>query len=163
LSQFPLLCFPLFLASVFIKSFFPYNKSFFIGLPNLGNCYDLQCFISGECTFSQGLDILSSKDEFQCLDNCHQNANCTWFSFFPDSLGCHLMSNCQSIVDDFCPNCISGQRECDNPAPICFVNGLLLFFQCCLVLQQRKPLNVITLEQRETDNINQMMTITDLS
>jgi hypothetical protein len=78
-------------------------------------------------------------------------------------LGCHLMSNCQSIVDTFCPHCISGQRECDNPAPICFVNGLLLFFQCCLVLQQWKPLNVITLEQRETDNINQMMTITDLS
>ena len=119
----------------FYQISFSLQQIFFIGLLNLGNCNDLQCFISGECTYSQGLDILPSKDEFQCLDNCHQNANCTWFSFFPDSLACHLMSNCQSIADTFCPHCISGQRECDNPAPTCFVNGWCFFSILLIILQ----------------------------
>ena len=92
-------------------------------LPNLGNCNDLQCFISGECTNSQGLDILPSRDEFQCLESCQQNANCTWFSFYPNSNLCQLFSICGSTEDTFCPNCISGQRGCDNPVPICFVQG----------------------------------------
>ena len=95
----------------------------FVGLPNPGDCKDLQCFISGECTNSQHLDVLTSEDEFQCLESCQNTANCTWFSFFPNSQGCHLMSSCGSIDDTFCPNCISGQRECEKPAPICFVKG----------------------------------------
>ncbi len=100
----------------------------FTQLPNPGNCSHLQCFVLGECTNSQDVDIVSSKDEFQCLDICHQNANCTWFSFLPDSQVCHLLSNCESIEDTFCKNCVSGERQCDNPAPICFVLGIINLF-----------------------------------
>jgi hypothetical protein len=93
------------------------------GLPNPGNCNDLQCFTSGECTNSQELEILLSEDEFECLDSCQQNTNCTWFSFFPNSNVCHLLSSCGRVEDTFCPNCISGQKECDNPVPVCFAPG----------------------------------------
>jgi hypothetical protein len=34
-----------------------------------------------------------------------------------------LLSSCESIEDTFCTNCISGQSECENPVPICFVQG----------------------------------------
>ena len=95
----------------------------FVGIPNMGDCNDLQCFISGECTNSQDVDTLPSNDEFQCLESCQKIANCTWFSFFPDSSVCHLMSSCGNIEDTFCPNCVSGQKECDNPTPVCFVKG----------------------------------------
>jgi hypothetical protein len=69
------------------------------------------------------LDILPSKDEFQCLESCQENSNCTWFSFFPDSNFCQTFSSCKNIDETSCPNCISGQRECENPVPICFVQG----------------------------------------
>jgi hypothetical protein len=95
----------------------------FIWIPNPGNCNDLQCFIPGECTNSQGLDILPSVDEFQCLESCQENTNCTWFSFFPDSNFCQTFSSCKNVDETLCPNCISGQRECENLAPTCFVQG----------------------------------------
>jgi hypothetical protein len=106
-----------------MKFFFFSIFFFFIWLLNLGNCINLKCFVSGECTNSQELEIIPSKDEFECLESCHQNINCTWFTFFPDSGVCHLLSSCGSIEETFCPNCISGQKECDNTVPICFVQG----------------------------------------
>ena len=97
------------------------NSFLFAGFLNSGNCNKLQCFIPGECTNSQEINILPSLDEFQCLEICQQDANCTWFSFFPDSNFCQMFSSCGSIEDTFCSNCISGQRECESTAPICFM------------------------------------------
>jgi len=94
---------------------------------NPGNHTDLQCFIYGECNFSQGLDIFPSRDEFQCLKCCQQNASCTWFSFYPDTNLCQTFLSCGSIENTLCQNCISGQRECENPAPICFAQGNLFW------------------------------------
>ncbi len=95
----------------------------FFAISNPGNCTDLQCFVSGECTNGSKITILHSKNEIQCLRSCQQNDNCTWFTFFRDSNFCHLLSSCESTKDTVCPNCISGQRECENPTPICFVQG----------------------------------------
>jgi hypothetical protein len=35
------------------------------------------------------------------------------------------LSSCASIEDTFCTKCVSGERQCDNPAPICFVQGII--------------------------------------
>ena len=99
----------------------------FVALPNLGNCADLQCFISGECTNSDIIDIVPSNDEFECLENCQNNANCTWFTFYPDARGCLLVANCGDVEDTFCSNCVSGEKECEIPKPVCSVQGILFF------------------------------------
>ena len=85
---------------------------------------DYQCFVPGECIFSQHIDILASKDEFQCLELCQNNVNCTWFTFYPDdSASCQLFATCGSISDTLCPQCITGQKECSSPEPVCWVQG----------------------------------------
>ncbi len=101
--------------------------NFFIGFLVPGKRNDLQCFISGECSNGQELNILPSKDELQCLESCQQTANCTWFSFYPDSSTCNLLSSCATIEDTNCSNCISGERECDNPKSVFFVPGIVNF------------------------------------
>jgi hypothetical protein len=101
--------------------------NFYIGFLVPGKRNDLQCFISGECSNGQELDNLSSKNEFQCLESCQQTANCTWFSFHPDSSTCNLLSSCKTIEDATCLNCISGERECDNPKSVSFVPGIVNF------------------------------------
>ena len=83
-----------------------------------------QCFVPGECIFSQHINIVVSKDEVQCLQLCKNNLNCTWFTFYPDDFGsCQLFSNCESIDDSQCPLCITGQEECSIPEPVCWVQG----------------------------------------
>ncbi len=95
----------------------------FIGLPNPGSCNDLQCFAPGECISSQEINIVPSQDEFQCNQECKESSKCAWYTFFPDSNACHLLSSCGSIEDTYCQNCISGQKECDIPKPVCFAQG----------------------------------------
>ena len=84
---------------------------------------DYQCFVAGECTFGQQVDVLESADELQCLTICQATANCTWFTFFPNSESCELFSSCGTVDDTLCPECISGQKECSIPEPTCWVQG----------------------------------------
>ena len=85
-----------------------------------------QCFIPGECIFSQSIGIFSSKDEIQCLEMCQNNVNCTWFTFYPETEICQLFVSCGSIDDKLCPICITGQKECSIPEPVCWVEGVCL-------------------------------------
>ena len=87
---------------------------------------ELKCFVSGECTFSQHLELFTSKDEFECLGSCKTNSNCTWFTYYPASSSCQLFSNCKNVDDAFCTDCQSGQKECQVPEPVCWVQGIYL-------------------------------------
>ena len=84
---------------------------------------DLKCFVQGECTLSENIEIVSADDELKCLDRCQTKFNCTWFTFYPNSETCQLFSNCKNIEESFCPLCISGQKDC--PDPICGKQGML--------------------------------------
>ena len=85
---------------------------------------DYQCFVPGECMFSQHIEIVVSKDEFQCLESCQNNVNCTWFTFYPDDYGtCQLFASCGKIDDTLCPLCKTGQKECTIPEPVCWIQG----------------------------------------
>ena len=87
---------------------------------------DYQCFVPGECIFSQNFDILAAKEEIQCLELCQNNDNCTWFTFYPETNICQLFDSCGSIDDKKCPLCKTGQKECSIPDPVCWVEGLCL-------------------------------------
>ncbi len=63
--------------------------------------------------------------QFECLDICKSNSNCTWFTYFPHSDFCNLFANCTAIEDEFCSDCISGEQACLPPEPICWVIGKL--------------------------------------
>ena len=87
---------------------------------------EFQCFVPGECIFSQNIDILAAKEEIQCLEMCQNNVNCTWFTFYPETDICQLFVSCGSIDDTYCPLCTTGQKECSIPEPVCWVEGLCL-------------------------------------
>ena len=77
---------------------------------------DPKCFVPGECTYDQPLVILSIDDEFKCLDRCQVNINCTWFTYNPEATTCRLFHACVIFDEKVCPDCISGQKECYDPA-----------------------------------------------
>ena len=107
---------------IFVFVTFLFAVSLFVEANNIED--DLKCFVSGQCTNTENLDILSVDDEFKCLDECHNLSKCTWFTFNPESKSCVLFSNCVKIDESSCPLCLSGQREC--PDPVCWVQGMLL-------------------------------------
>ena len=47
--------------------------------------------------------------------------NCNWFTFYPSSKYCHLISKCNLATTQSCPDCKSGQSECQ--APECGFSG----------------------------------------
>ena len=87
---------------------------------------DYQCLVPGECIFSQSIGILPSKDKIQCLELCQNHVNCNWFTFYPETEICQLFVSCGSIDDKLCPICITGQKECSIPEPVCWVEGVCL-------------------------------------
>ena len=87
---------------------------------------DYQCSVPGECILSQHLDLVASKDELQCLELCKQEVNCTWFTFYPETGSCQMFTSCLGIDDSRCPLCLTGQRECSFPEPVCWVEGQCL-------------------------------------
>ena len=84
---------------------------------------DLQCFLPGECTNSTLLSFQTTTDQYECLDNCKSQANCTWFTFKLETKVCLLFETCGNVDATLCPQCVSGQRECSPPEPICWVQG----------------------------------------
>ena len=84
---------------------------------------DLQCFLPGECTNGILLAAQTTANEYECLDFCKSLANCTWFTFYPESNACFLYENCESIDEALCSECLSGQKECSAPEPTCWVQG----------------------------------------
>ena len=84
---------------------------------------DLQCFLPGECTNGTLLTAQASTNEYECLDLCKSQPNCTWFTFNPESNACLLYENCDSMDEALCSVCLSGQMECSAPEPTCWVQG----------------------------------------
>ena len=84
---------------------------------------DLQCFLPGECTNSTLLSFQTTTDQYECLNICKSQAKCTWFTFKLETKVCLLFETCGNVDATLCPQCVSGQRECSPPEPICWVQG----------------------------------------
>ena len=58
------------------------------------NCHieETQCFVAGECTNSGHVTYEEASDENECLQICKTNQNCLWFTFFPESKVCHILT-----------------------------------------------------------------------
>jgi hypothetical protein len=54
-----------------------------------------------------------TNDEFDCLNNCNAQPECSVFTFNPETNFCELRNNCSGIAaTEACPNCLSGERNC---------------------------------------------------
>ena len=51
-------------------------------------------------------------DEFACLEFCQSEAECDWFTFYPQTNYCELFLNCTYLDSDICPECLSGSQNC---------------------------------------------------
>ena len=50
-----------------------------------------------------------------CLTHCREeDQNCNWTTFDPDSGICYDFYDCPEILTDQCPQCVTGQKECDE-------------------------------------------------
>ena len=81
------------------------------------------CFSSGQCRDSYNLETSRSADEFSCLATCQADPECQWFTFATSLSLCLTFKDCQVLDDEFCPDCLSGQRGCDPGEPVCMVDG----------------------------------------
>ncbi len=81
------------------------------------------CFQPGECRDSFHIRGEPRSDEFACLEFCQSDPDCQWLTFFPDGNYCELLKNCQTLDSDFCPECLTSQRDCTPDDPVCFVEG----------------------------------------
>jgi len=88
----------------------------------------LTLYLAGQCINSYQLDSLGVEDEFECLDACKANETCSWFTHFEHQSLCLLFANCSSLDTSFCSDCVSGQKECDPPEPICWVTGKISIY-----------------------------------
>ncbi len=90
-------------------------------------CEDLMCSVSGNCIGTQ-VDKTIAETEAGCQTDCYANAACSYYTFNAAEQFCLHYSECPSVSDEFCPECLSGQPACivdggvipqppDNPNP----------------------------------------------
>ena len=85
-----------------------------------------QCFVQGECTNSDLLEIVGTANQYKCLKECQANQRCSWFTFDQDTGGCRLLMNCILLDNTSCPQCVSGETTCSVPFPFCWFQGKCL-------------------------------------
>merc|ERR1712117_750216 len=84
-----------------------------------------ECDVGGECVGTL-LGFASTASITECLVQCKETANCTWFTHNgPDSF-CAVYETCESVDATACPECISGERSCPvtNWGLVCELPGL---------------------------------------
>ena len=90
---------------------------------NGSNSVQSSCFQAGECRDSLYIEGELLSDEFSCLDLCNSDEQCNWFTFFPQLGFCQLFKECTTLDSEACPDCLSGERNCVPPEPVCWVRG----------------------------------------
>ena len=80
------------------------------------------CHIPGECVagFFLGAEVKASYSE--CLDACKSYENCQWISYYESTQECVYYVDCQSISNDGCFDCTTGEATC--PSILCGQPGI---------------------------------------
>ena len=71
-----------------------------------------QCSVPGQCTDSTILKAFKIETKELCLEEAKQTPNCTWYTFHPKYELCELFSECNSLTEDNCDECTSGESTC---------------------------------------------------
>ena len=58
--------------------------------------------------YSLHLDNVDANDEHECLSHCKEKPDCTWFTFYPNSLNCQLLASCIYETNEFVNSLITG-------------------------------------------------------
>ena len=75
--------------------------------------HDRTCMEPGQCVANMISRSYGSSYN-NCLKNCKKRDICHWFTFDPSFLDeCMLFENCPELSNDICPECFTGQKECD--------------------------------------------------
>ena len=74
-----------------------------------GNFLVPQCFVAGECRRSSFIRESVTLGENSCLHFCQQVTGCQWFTYDPNDSVCMTFSDCNELVIQDCPHCLSGQ------------------------------------------------------
>ena len=82
----------------------------------------LQCLTPGECLDSLILETAEITTPRKCLYHCQETTGCEWFTFYPDTKTCVVLSDCLRLNQtSYCPDCVSGEEEC--PEVVCGAKG----------------------------------------
>ena len=87
-------------------------KATFMTLMFITSSVAVTCFEKGECLNSFILDVAETESPQQCLAQCKQTPGCTWFTYNPSFPYCELLSNCLTLSESSCPECLSGEAGC---------------------------------------------------
>ena len=75
--------------------------------------HDRTCMEPGQCVANMISRSYGSSYN-NCLKKCKKRDICHWFTFDPSFLdACMLFENCPELSNDICPECFTGQKECD--------------------------------------------------
>ncbi len=95
------------------------------------------CEASGQCLNSILLAGELRKNATECLKSCKEYNGCKWYSYQPQVELCELFANCNEISETDCPDCVTGEVDCD-------------IFKCNVIGQCQvkllKSLDIIVLE-----------------
>lgn len=71
------------------------------------------------------LDTAQISSPRKCLHHCQATTGCEWFTFYPETETCAVVSNCLRLnVTSYCPDCVSGEEQC--PEVVCGKQGRCL-------------------------------------
>ena len=59
--------------------------------------FSTACFVDGRCLEGHHVDGKTAKNEIACLELCHGNPDCQWFSFSVDYKFCDLLGDCGQL------------------------------------------------------------------
>ena len=81
------------------------------------------CFKKGEC--KQSFPILGKvvDSQYYCRQECQLNTQCNWFTFYKKASYCQLFKNCDTLDVQFCPDCLTGEKDCKAPEIKCWLTG----------------------------------------
>ena len=88
------------------------SMKFLIVLNLIQMSLSLTCLKPGICINGITLYNYHTNDYNDCAQNCHEDSNCQWFTFDPESDKCHLYETCPTISASNCPKCISSETKC---------------------------------------------------
>ncbi len=70
------------------------------------------CNVQGECRDGYHIDHSGASSYLECQSACLNTNECNYFTFNEPNDFCLLLYNCTGIDDTNCPDCFTGQKDC---------------------------------------------------
>lgn len=76
-------------------------------------CSEIGCFVDGECLDSISIGLTQQNTPNECLESCQETKTCHQFTFYADTSMCILFTDCVTLSDANCADCVSGDVTCE--------------------------------------------------